>query len=242
MPFDSSFIHERIGLKGIEDDQEIWRFMPIWKADDLFKSAELYFTQVARLRLEDPRESRLPNVIRETVLRSHLSASERDFFFNFLRICEDQAARVYASCWFMPGSGAQEEHMWAGYTEGEDGGICVISTIHRLISALSKDNFGLGRIRYIGEKMTYREAFNLTEYRSYPFLLKTDGFENEREIRLFKRHAWSPRQPDYLRHHFDWTQAIHRIRISPMCAVMRRNEIYEELVYQGMPSELIEMS
>jgi hypothetical protein len=34
---------------------------------------------------------------------SHLSVLERDFFFNFLEICEDQASRVYASRWFMPG-------------------------------------------------------------------------------------------------------------------------------------------
>src|SRR5437667_11417410 len=113
-------VRERIGLEEFRPDQELWRFLPLWKAKDLFRTGELYLTQISALRLEDPRESRLPHVLHDTFSRLQFSPEVKEFMAHFIEVCEDQATGVFASCWFLPGSPQQEQRMWSKYGGGSD--------------------------------------------------------------------------------------------------------------------------
>ena len=83
-------VKEHIGLDELSLDQEIWRFLPLWKAKDLFHTGELNLRQVSALRLDDPHESRLPAVLQETFSRLPFSQTVKDVMADFIHVCEDQ--------------------------------------------------------------------------------------------------------------------------------------------------------
>jgi hypothetical protein len=236
-------LRERTGIDKLSSDQEIKRFLPLWKAKDLFQSGELYLRQVAALRSEDPRESRLPDVLLDTIARGPFSKEVNDFVVGLLRICESQADIVFASSWFLPGSTEQEARMWKKYGGGSEGGIVIESSLERLISVVPDDimlSFGIGLIRYIPAEMSYVDAVNLNEYRSVPFLLKVSDHEDDREVRLFQRYAGPRLEPQGLRLPIDWLQLVRSIRLSPLCPAETRKAIYAEFVTKGVPRSLFE--
>ncbi len=198
-------------MDGIEAEQEVWRFMPWRHAKDLLFNAQLRLAQVSALRREEPRESRLPAVLHDGQARSYsvqadgrivmsvqpLTQPAKDFMAFMLRACEDQATGVFASCWFLPGSPAQEKRMWEKY-----GNVRISSTIGGLTRALPDDrmlSFGIGRVRYISSDIEYSDAFSLNEYRSAPLLLKLKSHRNDREIRLYQRHRGPLREAECLK-------------------------------------------
>jgi hypothetical protein len=237
-------VTEKIGLDAFKPDQELWRFSPVWKAEDLFRTAELYLTQVSKLRLADPRESRLPDVLRETFSRSQFSPAVRDFMTHYIEICEDQATGVFASCWFLPGSQAQEHRMWSKYGGGSDGGLLLVSSLDRLISALPDDMmlfFGIGSVRYIVPDMDYTEAaFGLNGYQNVPFLLKLRGHEDDREVRLFQRYRGPLLESGCLRPRISVPRLVKAIRLSPLCSADKRKTIYAEFTTKGLPKHFFD--
>jgi hypothetical protein len=56
-----------LGLDGVSGSQELWRFLTLEKAHDLFRTNRLYLHQVALLRVMDDRDSRPPTVIRQRI-------------------------------------------------------------------------------------------------------------------------------------------------------------------------------
>jgi hypothetical protein len=227
-----------VGMKGIDPDQELWRFLDLWKANDLFHTQELYMRQVALLRSVDPRESKLPNVIRETFRRrKQVNLELQRFIEEMLDVAENQATSVYASCWYMPNPLVDSGRMWHDFGGGERGGVCVITTIRRLGQALLDDRFEIGAIRYIEAEISFREAFNLNQYRSFPFLLKLVDHEPERELRLFKRFRRPP-QPDCLRPKVDLQALIKNIRISPLLNDEQDRRLRALFIDNGMPADL----
>jgi hypothetical protein len=178
-------LHSHLGLDEIPGAQEIWRFLDMMKAKDLFKTSELYLRQVSMLRFEDLEESRLPSVIQRTVANGPMSAAVKKSFAEMCQICESQADGLYASCWFIPGSAEQEERMWRKYGGGSSGGICIVSTIKLLVESLPSADFELGKIRYIHPEISFLEAFRLNQYRSMPFSL------NSQNMKMIKRFACS---------------------------------------------------
>jgi len=234
-------VNERIGLEELKPNQELWRFLPVWKAEDLFRTGELYLAQVSALRLQDPRESRLPQVLHDTFSRLPFSPQVKEFMAHFIEVCEDQATGVFASCWFLPGAAEQEHRMWCTYGGGSDGGLVLISSLDRLISALPDDimlSFGIGVVRYIRPDIDYMEAFHLNEYRSAPFLLKLHNHQDDREVRLYQRYRGPLREPNCLRTYINLKRLIHSIRLSPMCSAETRKAIYSEFTTKGLPKEL----
>jgi hypothetical protein len=216
----------------------LWRFLRLWKAKDLFRTGELYLTQVSALRLEDPRESRLPRVLQDTFSRFPFSPQVKEFMAHFTKVCEDQATGVFASCWFLPGSPQQEHRMWSKYGGGSDGGLVLISSLDRLISALPDDimlSFGIGSVRYIIPDMSYMEAFHLNEYRSAPFLLKLHNHQDDREVRLYQWHRGPLREPNCLRTRINCEPLVRSIRLSALCSAETRKAIYMEFTTKGLP-------
>jgi hypothetical protein len=240
-----------LGLDNTSGDQRIWRFLPLDRAKDLFKTFELYLCQVSILRNDDPRESRLPTVLHDLVEDAPWKPALKDFVADAHRICESQADSVYASCWFIPGSADQEKRMWDKYGGGLSGGVRIDSTIERLISSLPEQDFGLGMIRYIRPNISFSEAFDLNQYRSMPFLLKLSDHDDDREIRLFTRYRGLPSGKRFvpdpsrlerrgIRVLIDGERLIEKVRISPICSQETRTAIYEEFTRKGVPNCLID--
>ena len=236
-------LRERIGLDDFPPNQELWRFIPTYKAQDLFQTGQLYLTEVSALREKDPHESKLPRVLSDTFSRLPFSPQVKEFMAHFLEVCEDQATGVFASCWFLPGTPEQEDRMWRQYGGGSDGGLLLISSLDRLIAALPDDimlSFGVGIIRYIRPDITYVEALQLNEYRSAPFLLKLHDHQDDREVRLYQRYRGRLQHPNCLRTKVSLNRLIRSIRLSPICSLKKREAIYSEFITKGLPKELFE--
>jgi hypothetical protein len=166
-----------------------------------------------------------------------------------LEICEDQAFDIFASCWFLPGAREEERRMWREFGGGNEGGIRVNSTLRRLVSSLPTDarrSFGIGRVRYIRDDISYPEVFALGQYHSMPFLLKLEDHINEREVRLFERlHRpqmhWDVQQeqPPCTRFRIVDTDLIESIAISPICSPAIVQDIIDKLIQWRFPKTLI---
>lgn len=242
-------LEERIGLDDLPDAQEIWRFLDRRKVSDLTQSGSLRLSRVSELRKIDVRESRLPSVLGEVLQRVVSSERAKEFVGKMPEACENQAVDVFASCWFLPGSREEEQKMWREFGGGNEGGIRIDSTLRRLLSSLPSDirrSFGVGRIRYIRDDISYPEVLELGQYQSMPFLLKLEDHINEREVRLFERRHlpqlhWEVQQeqPPCTRFRITDTDLINSIAISPICPSAIAKDITEELVQWRFPKELI---
>jgi hypothetical protein len=244
-------LRDSLGLDSISGDQRIWRFLTLDKAKDLLRTFELYLCQVSILRNEDPRESRLPTVLHDLAEQGPWKPALKDFLSEAHQVCESQADGVYASCWFIPGSGEQEKRMWDKYGGGLSGGVRIDSTIERLITSLPEEDFELGMIRYIRPDISFSEALDLNQYRSMPFLLKLSDHEDDREIRLFtryrgllsgKRFVPVPNRLERrgIRVLIDGERLIEKVRLSPVCSQETRTAIYEEFTSKGVPNSLVD--
>jgi hypothetical protein len=185
-------LNERIGLEDLPDDQKIWRVLNRRKLSDLTHSGSLRLSRISDLRKPeiDERESRLSSVMREVLQRVPVNERAKAFIDKMLEICENQAFDIFASCWFLPGTREEERRMWREFGGGNEGGIRVNSTLRHLLSSLPTDarrSFGIGRVRYIRDDISYPEVFALGQYHSMPFLSKLEDHINEREVRLFER-------------------------------------------------------
>ena len=242
-------LSEQIGLEDIPGDQAIWRFLNRRKLSDLTSSGSLRLSRISELRKLDQRESCLPSVIRKVLRRLPLTDHGRAFVQAMLMACEGQAFDTFASCWFLPGTRKEELKMWQDFGGRNEGGIRVNSTLRRLLSSLPTDDrrsFGIGRVRYIRDEISYPEVFALGQYRSMPFLLKLENHTNEREIRLFERFhlpqaQWDVKQEQPPCTRFRITE-IESIAISPICSPVLAQEITGKLAQWRFPKTLIEIA
>lgn len=227
-----------LGLNGILGSQELWRFLTLDKAHDLFSTNTLYLRQVALLRVMDDRESRLPIVIRQRMaLVNRGNPQVQQFIDQLLDAAENQADRVYASCWYLPDPSENYEHMWRDFGGVDEGGVCVVTTVQRLGEALLDDPLSVGLIRYVEQEMTFAEAFELAQYRSFPFLLKLKKHRLEREVRLFKYHH-RLHQRECLREKVDLWNLIVNLKLSPLVSDERNREISSWFIAHHFPEGL----
>jgi hypothetical protein len=185
----------------------------------------------------------------EVLQRVPVNERAKAFIAKMLETCENQAFDIFASCWFLPGTPEEERRMWREFGGGTEGGIRVNSTLRRLLSSLPTDarrSFGIGRVRYIRDDISYPEVFALGQYRSMPFLLKLEDYINEREIRLFERFHrpqmhWDVQQeqPPCTRLRIRDTDLIESIAVSPICSTAIVQDITEELIRWRFPKTLI---
>jgi hypothetical protein len=230
-----------LDMFGVEGTQEMWRFFDLKKAHDLFRESAIYLRQVALLRDVDERESRLPAVIRERLTQANQKNLQvRQFIDNFLTIAENQADRVYASCWYLPDETENYEHMWEEFGGGKEGGVCVVTTVERLGNALVDEGLSIGLIRYIEPDISFEECWYLEQYRSSPFLLKLANHSREREARLFRRHHWI-KQPKFRYEKVHLVDLIQHMKLSPLVSDARNREISDWFVSHGFPEEMFEL-
>jgi hypothetical protein len=216
---------------------------------ELFAGGEIRLSRVSDLRKEDRRESRLPALFNRA-LRRVLPDEARAFFNQMNRLCEDQAFGVFASCWFVPGTAADEDRMWHKYGGGREGGIKIVSTLDRLVDALPTDarrTFGLGRTLYVLPDSSILDTWNLNHYRSIPFLLKLKEHHQDNEVRLYERYHVPPWEEDRGRQtnisrkfRFGDSDLIQSVSISPLCTNDVRESIREDLLRLHLPRILLD--
>jgi hypothetical protein len=244
-------LNERIGLDGLPNDQEIWRFLDRRKLADLIRTGSLRLTRVSDLRKPeiDERESRLPSVLGEVLGRVTSNEDVRTFIKTMLDACENQAFNIFVSCWFLPGTSEENLKMWEEFGGGNEGGVRLSSTLRRLESSIPTDArrfFGIGRIQYIRCDISYPEITALGQYKSMPFLLKLEDHTYERAIRLFERFRrpqwdWDiqQEQPPCTRFRITDTDLIESITISPICSDQTKQDLTNELLQWRFPEARI---
>jgi hypothetical protein len=224
----------------VEGTQELWRFFDLRKAHDLFEKNAIYLRRVALLRDMDERESRLPDVIRESMLHFSRNDPKTQKSLNeYLTINENQGNSVYASCWYLPDESLEHEHMWEEFGGGKEGGVCVVTTAARLGNSLAQEGLSIGLMRYFEPEISLAETWFLEQYRSSPFLLKLAKHSREREARLFRRHHWL-KQPDFLYEKVHLAELILHMKLSPLVSEARNREIGAWFTGQGFPERLFE--
>lgn len=240
-----------MGLEDFGGETALWRFYTRKWGTALFEEGEIRLSRVSDLRKEDRRESRLPGLFTRA-LRRALPPNAKEFLNYMTRVIEDQAFGVFASCWFLPGTAADEERMWNEYGGGREGGIKIISTLDRLIQSLPDDDrrtFGVGRIRYVLPNSSILETWNLNEYRSSPFLLKLKKHHQDRELRLYERHHVPPWEETKGNEHkicrrfrFGGGNLVDSVSISPLCTNEVAESIRADLLRLNVPSSLSQRS
>jgi hypothetical protein len=218
----------------------LWRFLDLKKAHDLFRQSALYLRRVALLRTMDERESRLPAVIGERLIQANQNNPQiRRFIEDFLTIAENQADRVYASCWYLPDESEDYAHMWDEFGGGEQGGVCIVTMVGRLGNALVEEGLSIGLVRYVEPDISLEETWYLEQYRSSPFLLKLASHSREREARLFRRHHWI-KQPDFLYEKVQLVDLIEHMKLSPLVSDAQNREISDWFIRHGFPEKIFE--
>lgn len=191
----------------------------------------------------------MPSVVRDVLRRVPFNEDAKTFIRKMLDICEDQAFGIFASCWFLPGISEENRRMWEEFGGGNEGGVRINSTLRRLAPSIPTDVrrlFGIGRIRYIRDDISYPEIVALGQYHSMPFLLKLEDYTYEREIRLFERFHrpqtyWDIQEEQLPCTRFRITDGdlVESITISPICSNETKQDITNELVRWRFPKARI---
>jgi hypothetical protein len=132
----------------------------------------LYFTNVDKLKIEDPFEgSCQPSELLKSVPRP----VARDFVGK-MNSC---GPPLTVSCWHL--NDYESAAMWKLYSD-ENKGIAIQSTFSRMVNAFEEfpDSVHIGKIRYIDyQNETFRGEINIFE----SILTKRKSFEHEKELR-----------------------------------------------------------
>lgn len=179
----------------VERSTQIMRYMDVGKFYDLLATEELHFARLDQLRNVDPREGRLPDVVRkdmQDLQRMSLDEIRRDGRFSveqaevlkkaatqLLEPLEAFAGHTFIHCWH---SGHTESMaMWNSYA-GRGAGVAVRSTVGALCDSLNGEGRHLvaGAVKYIDPHTTAADIGN-----TYNVVFrKHECFEFEREFRL----------------------------------------------------------
>ena len=242
-------LEERIGLDDLPDAQEIWRFLDRRKVSDLTQSGSLRLSRVSELRKIDVRESRLPSVLGEVLQRVVSSERARNSLVRCPRLAKTRRSTSLLRVGSFPDLAKKSKKCGESLAAEMKAEYGSIQRFDVLLSSLPSDirrSFGVGRIRYIRDDISYPEVLELGQYQSMPFLLKLEDHINEREVRLFERRHlpqlhWEVQQeqPPCTRFRITDTDLINSIAISPICPSAIAKDITEELVQWRFPKELI---
>ncbi len=173
----------------------LMRYMDVGKFFDLLSSGELHFARQDLLREDDPREGRLPDIVRRDwadLLSMSLEEIRSDPRFAadeaselkriaelMFRGAENFARTAYVSCWHM--GAAESMAMWSMYA-GRGAAVAVTTTVDRLCAACSPTERAMigGAIKYIDP---HNVAFTFGNLFDHSFR-KHHAFEFEREFRI----------------------------------------------------------
>lgn len=150
-------------------DQEIWRYMDLWKFLDIIDNSRLFLSQA--LHFEDKLDGRFP--ISKRIPSNHELKQIDSFSQHFLKYTH------YISCW------SSEKHetypLWKIYSDYRTA-VAIKSTIGDLIASVSNDEKDqyIGKINYVDPNGKYYFDGNIFQF----FYEKRNYFEFEKEIRL----------------------------------------------------------
>ena len=166
--------------------QRIWRYVDLWKFEDMLRTSSLYFRRADKLC--DVGEGRLSTEeIRGT------SSSERAFRADY-KIAPDGHAIdgaahettrscMFINCWNIGDD--ESARMWAEYTTSAES-IAISTTFERLVRAMPTTELIISRVKYINDTTPRCEFFHTT-----PFFYKHMRFAFEIEPGAWrKRRRW----------------------------------------------------
>jgi hypothetical protein len=164
-----------------EPRQQIWRYLDLWKFEDLLRTSCLYFRRADKL--SDVGEGRLSTKeVRGT------SASETAFKAAYNIAPDghaiDGAAHettrrcMFINCWNI--GDEENPRMWAEYTTTSES-VVISTTFEQLLCAVPIGELIISRVKYIDDATPRCEFFHTT-----PFFYKDKRFSFENELRLVR--------------------------------------------------------
>jgi hypothetical protein len=154
------------------NEAKIWRYMDLAKLVWMLNHRCLYFTNVDKLKIEDPFEGSCQP---SKLLKSVPEPMAKDF----ARKMGSCGPPLTVNCWHI--NEGESAAMWKLYA-GESKGIAIQSTFGRMVNAFEEfpDSVHIGKIRYIDyQNETFKSEPNIFE----PILTKRKSFEHEKELR-----------------------------------------------------------
>lgn len=160
--------------------QIVWRYLDLWKFDDMLRTSSLYFCRCDKFR--DPLEGRLSKQgIHGT------SASDKAFTARYpiaadyhASAAAQEVARgcMFVNCWHM--NTRESNRMWRAYTSDPDS-VVIISSVKALQRVIPPQEVTMSSVRYVPEDTPRTEFDN-----SSLFFYKDTSFSYERELRLLR--------------------------------------------------------
>jgi len=166
--------------RNIAPNQALFRYMDLWKFDDLFKTQELYFCRVDQYaKKDDPLEGALsPFGVHGTSASDvafEVTSRTQEAFEKKVTYRETAKGCTFINCWHI--NDRESQQMWDKYTESSDS-VVVITSAERLAASFRNPIFG-SAVKYV-DLNTPRTEF---DERSL-FFYKDVAFKFEQEFRL----------------------------------------------------------
>lgn len=155
------------------DEAKMWRYMDFHKFVWILNHRCLYFTNVDKLKTEDPFEGSC----QPSELLKSVPGPEAKNFVEKMDSCEPA---LTVNCWHL--NDCESAAMWKLYG-GANKGIAIQSTFGRMAKACEEfpDGVHIGKIRYIDyQSETFKGS---TPDKFEPILTKRKSFEHEKELR-----------------------------------------------------------
>jgi len=201
-----------------EEEARIWRYMDFAKFVWMLNHRCLYFTNVNKLKIEDPFEgSCQPSELLKSVPEETAK--------NFVAKMRSSGPPLTVNCWHL--NDCESAAMWKIYA-GENKGIAIQSTFSRMVKAFEKfpDDVHIGKIRYIDyQNEMFKGGINIFE----PILTKRKSFEHEKELRaiIWETSKEIPRTNDgSVLADVNLKELIENIYISPFSHDWYRDNVY----------------
>jgi hypothetical protein len=162
-------------------DQRIWRYVDLWKFEDMLRTSSLYFRRADKLL--DVGEGRLST---EGVRGTAPSEIAFKAAYNIapqghvIDVAAHEVTRscMFINCWNI--GDVESARMWAEYTTSSES-VAISTTFDQLIGVLPNSELIISRVKYIDDTTPRCEFFHTT-----PFFYKDKGLSFENELRLVR--------------------------------------------------------
>jgi len=202
------------------DEAKLWRYMDIAKFVALLEDKALYFPSVETLNELDPFEGAVPKGWAELVNIAHGKSAKES-------LGESNRARrfFFVSCWHR--NEQESAAMWRLYLKSDEG-ICVQSTVGRLIRAIrdSEHEINISDVQY----MSYEKGALISPHPVVQMMWKRKSFEHEREVRAIT----NDRASTGIHVPVDLSDLIETVFVAPACAPWVRSLVEKVLKRYGV--------
>ena len=189
------YMHPDLSLP--EDASVIWRYLDVWKFEDMIKKRSLFFSRADEQNDKD--EGTYPNpILAELDKRfgSFPSADGNTYTFHEWHVQKERRSRL-VSCWTLA---PESNQAWDIYTKSSNS-VAVCSSIGRLKRCFHDHQepvVWIGKVRYGERENTLPSSFHKWNVNVflYPFFAKNEAYRWEREVRATVNIALA-RQADF---------------------------------------------